>query len=158
MFSGNINYYKICIVGLGYVGLPLAIAFSEQFQVVGYDIDDIRVKELVGGKDKTLEINEFSIVEEITQVNDMANIVFQKIRKKYITVKFLCVIEKYVRRIASATMGVINYCHFHFKNSLKSESAFISRFLRFSFLTNSLTASSVAFTLSIRSLRKSTNC
>tara|TARA_R100000734_G_C3284455_1_gene77427 strand:+ start:68 stop:184 length:117 start_codon:yes stop_codon:yes gene_type:complete len=31
-----------------------------------------------------LEINEFSIVEEITQVNDMANIVFQKIRKKYI--------------------------------------------------------------------------
>ena len=42
---------KISIIGLGYVGLPLAIAFSENFVVVGYDINSKRVKDLINGKD-----------------------------------------------------------------------------------------------------------
>lgn len=49
---------KIGIIGLGYVGLPLAVAFSEKFQTVGYDIDSKRVNELQKGNDRTLEINE----------------------------------------------------------------------------------------------------
>jgi UDP-N-acetyl-D-glucosamine/UDP-N-acetyl-D-galactosamine dehydrogenase len=49
---------KIGIIGLGYVGLPLAVAFSEKFQTVGYDIDSKRVDELQKGIDRTLEINE----------------------------------------------------------------------------------------------------
>ena len=46
----------ICIIGLGYVGLPLAVAFSEKFQVIGFDINSLRIKELQGGFDRTLEV------------------------------------------------------------------------------------------------------
>lgn len=49
---------KIAIVGLGYVGLPLAVAFAEQYQVIGFDIDKDRVDELNGGHDHTLEVEE----------------------------------------------------------------------------------------------------
>ena len=48
---------KIAIIGLGYVGLPLAITFSKKFKVIGYDINDIRVKELLDGHDTTLEVS-----------------------------------------------------------------------------------------------------
>jgi UDP-N-acetyl-D-galactosamine dehydrogenase len=46
---------KICIIGLGYVGLPLAHAFSKKFKVVGFDINKPRVEELNSGYDRTLE-------------------------------------------------------------------------------------------------------
>ena len=42
---------KLSIIGLGYVGLPLAIAFSKKFEVIGYDINSKRVKDLINGKD-----------------------------------------------------------------------------------------------------------
>ena len=48
---------KISIIGLGYVGLPLAVAFAEKFQVVGYDINKSRIKDLKSGNDKTLEVD-----------------------------------------------------------------------------------------------------
>ena len=47
---------NICIIGLGYVGLPLAVAFAKKFKVVGFDIDKSRVKDLKDGNDKTLEV------------------------------------------------------------------------------------------------------
>jgi UDP-N-acetyl-D-galactosamine dehydrogenase len=47
---------KIGIIGLGYVGLPLAVAFAEKYPVVGFDINQSRVNELLDGEDKTLEI------------------------------------------------------------------------------------------------------
>jgi UDP-N-acetyl-D-galactosamine dehydrogenase len=46
----------IAIVGLGYVGLPLAVAFAEKFKTIGFDIDSKRIIELQNGHDKTLEI------------------------------------------------------------------------------------------------------
>jgi UDP-N-acetyl-D-glucosamine/UDP-N-acetyl-D-galactosamine dehydrogenase len=49
---------KICVIGLGYVGLPLAVAFAEKFQVVGFDISNDRIQELENGHDKTLEIED----------------------------------------------------------------------------------------------------
>jgi UDP-N-acetyl-D-glucosamine/UDP-N-acetyl-D-galactosamine dehydrogenase len=49
---------KICLVGLGYVGLPLAVAFAEKFQVVGFDISSTRIQELEDGHDMTLEIDD----------------------------------------------------------------------------------------------------
>lgn len=49
---------KIAVIGLGYVGLPLAVAFSNKFEVIGYDINKDRIKELQNGSDKTLEIND----------------------------------------------------------------------------------------------------
>lgn len=48
---------KICVVGLGYVGLPLAVALSKQFKVVGFDKSEKRIKELKNGIDRTGEIS-----------------------------------------------------------------------------------------------------
>ncbi|MDB5448887.1 MAG: wbpO [Phenylobacterium sp.] len=49
---------KIAVLGLGYVGLPLAVAFAGQHEVVGFDIDPGRVAELRAGRDRTLEVSE----------------------------------------------------------------------------------------------------
>lgn len=49
---------KIAVIGLGYVGLPLARLFGTKFAVVGFDINQIRVNELNSGKDFTLEVSE----------------------------------------------------------------------------------------------------
>ena len=49
---------KIAIVGLGYVGLPLAVAFAEKFKTVGFDINDTRVAQLQQGRDTTLEVED----------------------------------------------------------------------------------------------------
>ncbi len=48
---------KIAIIGLGYVGLPLAIEFAKQYDVLGFDINESRVNELNQGKDRTQEAN-----------------------------------------------------------------------------------------------------
>src|SRR5690554_1810739 len=47
---------KIAVIGLGYVGLPLAVEFAKKFPVVGFDISGKRVNELEEGVDSTLEI------------------------------------------------------------------------------------------------------
>ena len=49
---------KIAIIGLGYVGLPLARLFATKYAVVGFDINSNRVKELNAGKDTTLELED----------------------------------------------------------------------------------------------------
>ena len=51
------NEYKIAIIGLGYVGLPLAVAFAEKYKVVGLDISLSRIQELKKFNDKTFEIS-----------------------------------------------------------------------------------------------------
>jgi len=58
MSNYNLNDKKICIVGLGYVGLPLAAAFANKFKVIGFDISDDRIQQLKNGFDKTLEVEE----------------------------------------------------------------------------------------------------
>jgi len=55
------NNQKICLIGLGYVGLPLAVAFAEKFQVVGFDISSTRIQELEDGHDITFEIDDNSL-------------------------------------------------------------------------------------------------
>jgi UDP-N-acetyl-D-galactosamine dehydrogenase len=49
---------RIAVLGLGYVGLPLAVAFAAGHEVVGFDIDPERVGELAAGRDRTLEVSE----------------------------------------------------------------------------------------------------
>ncbi|SDA78059.1 UDP-N-acetyl-D-galactosamine dehydrogenase [Algoriphagus alkaliphilus] len=49
---------KIAIIGLGYVGLPLAVEFAKKFPVVGFDIDQRRIEELHSGTDRTLEVED----------------------------------------------------------------------------------------------------
>jgi UDP-N-acetyl-D-galactosamine dehydrogenase len=48
----------IAVIGLGYVGLPLAVEFAQHFRVIGYDISPARISELKSGRDNTLEIND----------------------------------------------------------------------------------------------------
>ena len=48
---------KVAIVGLGYVGLPLAVEFGKRYATVGFDIRATRVPELRGGHDHTLEVD-----------------------------------------------------------------------------------------------------
>jgi len=47
---------KICIIGLGYVGLPLAVAFAEKYSVIGFDVNQRRIEELEQNVDRTLEV------------------------------------------------------------------------------------------------------
>jgi UDP-N-acetyl-D-galactosamine dehydrogenase len=56
---------KIAIIGLGYVGLPLAVEFAKKNHVVGYDTDNIRIDELSSGHDRTLNVDEALLKREI---------------------------------------------------------------------------------------------
>lgn len=52
----SLDHPRIAVVGLGYVGLPLALAFARHFEVLGHDIDDTRVRQLRDGHDHTGEV------------------------------------------------------------------------------------------------------
>ena len=54
---------KIGVIGLGYVGLPLAVEFGKKRNVIGFDINEQRIKDLQGGLDTTLEVDRESIDE-----------------------------------------------------------------------------------------------
>jgi UDP-N-acetyl-D-galactosamine dehydrogenase len=58
----NLSGVKIAVIGLGYVGLPLAVAFAKRFPVVGFDISQSRIKELEAGVDTTFEISNSELV------------------------------------------------------------------------------------------------
>ena len=57
------NSSKIAIIGLGYVGLPLAVEFAKKYNVTGYDIDELRINELKSGFDRTLELEKLDLEE-----------------------------------------------------------------------------------------------
>ena len=57
---------KIAVIGLGYVGLPLAVALAKRFPVLGFDINSNRVKELEDGIDSTLEISNSDLIASET--------------------------------------------------------------------------------------------
>ena len=54
----SLNELKVAVVGLGYVGLPLAVEFSKHRPVVGFDINNARISALREGRDVTLEISD----------------------------------------------------------------------------------------------------
>ena len=54
----NINNIKIAVIGLGYVGLPLAVEFGKKHPVIGFDINQHRIEELKSGTDHTLEVSD----------------------------------------------------------------------------------------------------
>ena len=58
----NLNDKKVAIIGLGYVGLPLAVEFGKSRPVVGFDINLSRIAELRSGKDSTLEVTPEDLV------------------------------------------------------------------------------------------------
>ena len=52
----NLGSMKIAMIGLGYVGLPLAVEFGKKYSTIGFDINETRINELKGGVDNTLEV------------------------------------------------------------------------------------------------------
>ena len=58
---------KICVVGLGYVGMPLAVAFAEKFGVIGFDIDGRKVEAYRSGHDATLEVGDEAIASSTVE-------------------------------------------------------------------------------------------
>jgi len=58
---------KICVIGLGYVGLPLARLFSTKFRTVGFDMNRSRVDSLMAGHDATLEVSDELLQEAINK-------------------------------------------------------------------------------------------
>jgi UDP-N-acetyl-D-galactosamine dehydrogenase len=67
---------KIAIIGLGYVGLPLARLFATKYSVVGFDINQNRIKELNLGIDATLEIDEETLNKVLVSSNTTGNGLF----------------------------------------------------------------------------------
>lgn len=70
---------KIGIIGLGYVGLPLAVEFGKIMEVVGFDIDQVRVDELIKGFDRTREVESDELKEATklsfsSDMKDLANV------------------------------------------------------------------------------------
>ncbi|MCM1140354.1 MAG: nucleotide sugar dehydrogenase [Muribaculum sp.] len=59
------NHIKICVIGLGYVGLPLARLFSTKYPTIGFDLNKSRVDELMAGVDSTLEVDNKLLQEAI---------------------------------------------------------------------------------------------
>lgn len=57
---------KIGIIGLGYVGLPLAVLFAKKYEVFGFDINPKRVVDINSGKDTTLELTDLDLAEVLT--------------------------------------------------------------------------------------------
>jgi len=65
----NQSNTKIAIIGLGYVGLPLATEFAKKYKVIGFDINQSRIDELEKNNDSTIEIKS----ENISSVRDNLN-------------------------------------------------------------------------------------
>ncbi len=60
---------KIAIIGLGYVGLPLAVEFAKKYNVLGFDINEDRINELLLGNDSTLEVSNNDLKETLSIKN-----------------------------------------------------------------------------------------
>ena len=69
----QLSELKIAIIGLGYVGLPLAVEFGKKLPVVGFDIHQKRIQELQNGQDHTLEVSPEEL-KQATQLTYSANL------------------------------------------------------------------------------------
>lgn len=72
----NLDNAKIAIIGLGYVGLPLAVEFGKSRKVVGFDINQARIAELKSGQDSTLEVSaaELKTASQLSFSSDVADL------------------------------------------------------------------------------------
>jgi UDP-N-acetyl-D-galactosamine dehydrogenase len=69
----NLDQAKIGVIGLGYVGLPLAVEFAKHFPTVGFDINKARIAELKAGKDSSLEVEsaELAAAKQLSVTTDL---------------------------------------------------------------------------------------
>ena len=90
------NNHKIAIIGLGYVGLPLAVEFAKKYPVIGFDTDIHRVAQLNKGEDMTLEV-----------LNDDLKKVLLMIRRRTINEKIGLVASSNVNDISLSNVYII---------------------------------------------------
>lgn len=76
MNTNTVEHARIAVIGLGYVGLPLAVEFAKQYPVVGFDINQERVAELRKGRDRTLEVADADLQAVLTDVHDQRGLSF----------------------------------------------------------------------------------
>src|SRR5579872_1945212 len=71
----NLRKCRIAVVGLGYVGLPLAVEFGKRFETIGFDVKAPRIAELKAGRDSTLEVSkqELKSATQLTFTTDLAD-------------------------------------------------------------------------------------
>ena len=74
------NSIKICVIGLGYVGLPLARLFSTKFKTVGFDMNQSRVNALMSGHDSKLEVSDELLQEAIKNYGFICTSDIEKIK------------------------------------------------------------------------------
>jgi UDP-N-acetyl-D-galactosamine dehydrogenase len=67
------NDIRIAVIGLGYVGLPLAVEFAKKYPVIGFDINKKRIEELNSGNDRTLEVDSPLLTSVIAKTNPVKN-------------------------------------------------------------------------------------
>lgn len=63
MTAGLDPQRKIAVIGLGYVGLPLAVEFGKKYDVIGFDVNDVRIASLQAGHDVTLEVSDRELLQ-----------------------------------------------------------------------------------------------
>lgn len=61
----DINNIKIAVIGLGYVGLPLAVEFGKSHSVIGFDTNATRIEQLISGNDYTLEVSNTELSQAV---------------------------------------------------------------------------------------------
>ncbi len=71
-----LNKKKIAVIGLGYVGLPLAVEFAKKYSVTGFDINEKRVSQLKCGNDLTLEITEEDLLSVLKEEDNASHGIF----------------------------------------------------------------------------------
>lgn len=76
----DMNKHKICVVGLGYVGLPLARLFSTRYSTVGLDMNQRRVDTLMAGHDDTLEVSDTLLQEAINEHHFVCTTDIERVR------------------------------------------------------------------------------
>lgn len=72
---------KICVIGLGYVGLPLARLFATQYKTVGFDMNEARCRALMAGHDEMLEVSDELLQKAISQHGFVCTSDIEKIRE-----------------------------------------------------------------------------
>jgi UDP-N-acetyl-D-galactosamine dehydrogenase len=63
VISATQDEYKLAVIGLGYVGLPLAVEFGKKYEVVGFDVNEARIAALQAGHDATLEVSDAELAD-----------------------------------------------------------------------------------------------
>ena len=77
MFNLKLETAKLAVIGLGYVGLPLAVEFGKKLSVVGFDISEDRIKALRDGHDYTLEVDDDELANTPHQLSVITQMIWQ---------------------------------------------------------------------------------